>query len=428
MTKIGLTSEEARCSREQHGSNALSTPPRETFFRKLLGNFNDPIIRILLVALLVNVVFVYLGQADVLETIGIFIAILLATFVSTWAEFSNENAFRRLQEEASRITCKVWRDGQPVEIPIDDIVRGDAVQLEAGDKVAVDGVLLSGSVKLDQAALNGESEEAEKAPAPADFAWGTETDFLSPYRLYRGSVVVEGQGLLRAEKVGDHSVYGQLTQELKDAERDSPLKVKLKNLAHKISYFGYTGAVLIFLAVLLHKMFLAGGPALYLADTTRLFSDMLQALILAIIIIVMAVPEGLPLMIAIVSSLNMKKMLDDHVLVRKLTGIETAGSLNLLFTDKTGTITKGQLEVIGFLTGDLEEYLSFDALPDALKHDAYANAVLNTSAVVTEDHIVGGNITERALNRYIGSYRAPRCRRGSASNPSTAPTSILSPS
>lgn len=121
-------------------------------------------------------------------------------------------------------------------------------------------------------------------------------------------------------------------------------------------------------------------------------------------------------------------MLDDHVLVRKLTGIETAGSLNLLFTDKTGTITKGQLEVIGFLTGDLEEYLSFDALPDALKHDAYANAVLNTSAVVTEDHIVGGNITERALNRYIGSYRAPRCRRGSASNPSTAPTSILSPS
>lgn len=108
-------------------------------------------------------VFVYLGQADVLETIGIFIAILLATFVSTWAEFSNENAFRRLQEEASRITCKVWRDGQPVEIPIDDIVRGDAVQLEAGDKVAVDGVLLSGSVKLDQAALNGESEEAEKA-------------------------------------------------------------------------------------------------------------------------------------------------------------------------------------------------------------------------------------------------------------------------
>lgn len=101
-------------------------------------------------------------------------------------------------------------------------------------------------------------------------------------------------------------------------------------------------------------------------------------------------------------------MLDDHVLVRKLTGIETAGSLNLLFTDKTGTITKGQLEVIGFLTGDLEEYLSFDALPDALKHDAYANAVLNTSAVVTEDHIVGGNITERALNCYIGSYRAPQ--------------------
>ena len=407
MSNIGLTTEEARLSLVAHGNNALSTPPRETFFRKLLGNFNDPIIRILLVALLVNVVFVYMGQADVLETVGIFVAILLATFVSTWAEYSNENAFRKLQEEAGRITCKVWRDGEPVELPIDDIVTGDAVQLEAGDKVAVDGVLLSGSVKLDQAALNGESEEAEKQPAPADFTWGTETDFLNPCRLYRGSVVVEGQGLMRAEKVGDASVYGQLTQELKEVDRDSPLKVKLKNLARKISYFGYAGAVLIFLAVLLHKMLLAGGFARYTANPSVVIGDMLQALILAIIIIVMAVPEGLPLMIAIVSSLNMKKMLRDHVLVRKLTGIETAGSLNLLFTDKTGTITKGQLEVVGFLTGALDEYGSFGKLPETLKEYTYENVVQNTSAVVTEGSIVGGNITERALNRYIGTYRSP---------------------
>ena len=152
-------------------------------------------------------------------------------------------------------------------------------------------------------------------------------------------------------------------------------------------------------------MFLAGGWALYVANTAQVLSDVVQALILAVIIIVMAVPEGLPLMIAIVSSLNMRKMLNDHVLVRKLNGIETAGSLNLLFTDKTGTITKGQLEVVDFITGDLKEYESFDQLPVPIREMAYENVVLNTSAAVAEGAIVGGNITERALTRYIGGYR-----------------------
>ena len=405
MAKIGLSSEEAAESLRKYGNNALSKPPQQTFFEKLLDNFQDPIIRILIVALLINIVFAYMGHADWLETAGIFVAIILATFVSTWSEYSNENAFQKLQEEASQITCKVWRDGEPTEIRIDDIVAGDAVQLESGDKVPVDGVLLQGSLKLDQAALNGESEEAEKQVAPAGFAWGDTVDFLDPCRLYRGSVVVEGQGLMRAEKIGDASVYGQLTQELKEVDRDSPLKLKLKHLADKISYFGYSGGVLIFLAVLLHKMFLAGGWSAYVSNTAQVFGDVVQALILAVVIIVMAVPEGLPLMIAIVSSLNMRKMLNDHVLVRKLNGIETAGSLNLLFTDKTGTITKGRLEVIGFLTGDLKEYDSFGELPEVIKEYTYENVVLNTSAAMANGKILGGNITERALSQYIGDYR-----------------------
>jgi len=405
MEKFGLTSEEAAQSLKKSGNNALSRPARQTFFQKLLDNFGDPIIRILIVALLVNVVFVYMGHADWIETAGIFVAIILATFVSTWSEYSNENAFQKLQEEASRITCKVWRDGEPVAIPIDDIVKGDAIQLESGDKVPVDGVLLAGSLKADQAVLNGESEEADKEPAPEGFSWEGEVDFLNPCRLYRGSVVVDGQGLMRAEQIGDASVYGQLTQELKEVERDGPLKLKLKRLAGKISRFGYAGGLLIFIAVLLQKMFLAGGWTAYTANTAQIFTDVVQALILAVVIIVMAVPEGLPLMIAIVSSLNMRKMLRDHVLVRKLNGIETAGSLNLLFTDKTGTITKGQLEVVGFITGSGREYDSFDALPRAVKEYAYENVMLNTSAAVADGRILGGNITERALSRYIGDYR-----------------------
>ena len=406
MNKFGLTTEEASKALSEQGNNALTQPPRETFWDKLWENFKDPIIRILILALLVNVVFVYMGHGDWIETMGIFLAIILATFVSTYSEYSNENAFQKLQEEASRIRCKVWRDGEPVELHIDDIVVGDAVILEAGDKVPVDGILLDGDVKLDQAVLNGESKEAHKLIAPPDFTWGDGTiDFLDEHKLFRGSVVVEGQGIMQAVKIGDSSIYGQLTQELKDDERDSPLKLKLKGLAHHISQFGYAGGVLIALAVMLHKAYLYGDFGAYFANTPLLLSDLVQAVILGIIIIVMAVPEGLPLMIAIVSSLNMKKMLRDNVLVRKLVGIETAGSLNLLFTDKTGTITKGKLEVVRFITGDRQEYPAFDVLPAKLKAFTYQNVVLNTSAAVSDGAMVGGNMTERALSNYVGSYR-----------------------
>ena len=406
MKKFGLNSEQVRTSLEKFGNNTLSQPPRDTFLDKLLDNFKDPIIKILLFALFVNVVFVFMGHGDWIETCGIFLAILLATLVSTYSEYSNENAFQKLQEEASRIRCKVWRDGEPVEIHIDDIVVGDAVILEAGDKIPVDGILLSGNVKLDQAALNGESEEAHKKIAPQDFLWDDNNiDFLDKYRLFRGSVVVEGTGVMEAVKIGDASVYGKLTQELKDDERDSPLKLKLKGLAKSISKFGYAGGVFIAIAFMAQKILHAPSVSSYLSNTPALLSDLVQAVILGIIIIVMAVPEGLPLMIAIVSSLNMRKMLNDNVLVRKLVGIETAGSLNILFTDKTGTITKGKLEVVRFITGDKEEFVDFAELPAKIKELTYENVVLNTSATVTDGKIIGGNMTENALSKFIGDYR-----------------------
>lgn len=404
MSVYGLNNEEVKSSREQYGDNALSQPPRETFWQKLLGNFKDPIIKILLVALLVNVVCVFRGYGDWYEACGIFLAIILATMVSTFSEYSNENAFQKLQEEASRITCRVWRNGELVELPIDDLVVGDAVVLETGDKIPADGVLLEGHVKLDQAALNGESEEAEKLPATQDFAWPEEVDFLDTSCLYRGSVVVEGTGVLKVCQVGDNSVYGKLTQELKDDDRDSPLKLKLKHLAENISKFGYAGSVCIALGLMLHRMLLAGGFDAYMSNLDIVISDLVQAVILAVIIIVMAVPEGLPLMIAIVSSLNMRKMLNDKVLVRKLVGIETAGSLNMLFTDKTGTITKGKLEVMRFIGGSGAEFSSFDNLPGPIQQMVYENVALNTSATMSHGQLVGGNMTETALNNFVGSF------------------------
>lgn len=405
--KHGLTHQEVEASRAKFGRNELTKVPQETFFQKFKENLNDPMIRILTAALLINIIFVYTGHGDWLETVGIFMAILLATMVSTYSEYANENAFQKLQEEASKILCKVIRDGEPCEVGIGDIVKGDAIILQAGDKVPADGMMIEGSLKVDQSVLNGESEEIEKISSDDDRVLDSKNvDFLSHHAVYRGSVVLEGEGVMRADCIGDASVYGQLTQELKSNERESPLKHKLRILAAVISRLGYMGGIFIALAVMLHNIWLAPNFEAYLSDGGRVIHDLVQAVILGVIIIVMAVPEGLPLMVALVSSLNMRKMLHDNVLVRKLVGIETAGSLNLLFTDKTGTITKGKLSVVSFITGDGTIYTEFDALPDIIKRATYANCVINTSASLNEEgQIIGGNMTETALSAYMGSYR-----------------------
>ena len=404
MQKYGLNSQQVQRSQVLHGRNILPQPQQQSFLKKLGENLQDPMIKILLVALLINMVFAYSGQGDWVESIGILVAILLAVLVSTWSEYSNENAFQRLQAEASRTQCKVWRDGKPQAIPVEEVVVDDAVILQAGDKVPADGCLLEGKLQVDQSTLNGESEPAEKISRAIHKEQAENTvDLLNQHQLFRGSVVVEGNGIMLVERIGAASLYGQLTQELKDEERESPLKLKLKALAKQISRLGYSGGVLIALAVMLHKMIVAGGWNAYTSNWDLVVNDLLQAIILGIIIIVMAVPEGLPLMIAIVSSLNMRKMLRDNVLVRKLVGIETAGSLNILFTDKTGTITKGHLQVVSYLSGEGKEYYKLEELPATLKAYTIQQALLNTSASYSKGQLVGGNMTEAALGSFAGT-------------------------
>ena len=404
MQKYGLNSQQVQRSQVLHGRNILPQPQQQSFLKKLGENLQDPMIKILLVALLINMVFAYSGQGDWVESIGILVAILLAVLVSTWSEYSNENAFQRLQAEASRTQCKVWRDGKPQAIPVEEVVVDDAVILQAGDKVPADGCLLEGKLQVDQSTLNGESEPAEKISRAIHKEQAENTvDLLNQHQLFRGSVVVEGNGIMLVERIGAASLYGQLTQELKDEERESPLKLKLKALAKQISRLGYSGGVLIALAVMLHKMIVAGGWNAYTSNWDLVVNDLLQAIILGIIIIVMAVPEGLPLMIAIVSSLNMRKMLRDNVLVRKLVGIETAGSLNILFTDKTGTITKGHLQVVSYLSGEGKEYYKLEELPATLKAFTIQQALLNTSASYSKGQLVGGNMTEAALGSFAGT-------------------------
>jgi calcium-translocating P-type ATPase len=407
MRNYGLSSAQVEESKSKHGDNRLTERETEGFWSSFKNNLGDPMIKILCVALIINAVFAFLGQTEWYESVGIAIAVFLATFVSTFSEYKNEKAFQKLQEEASQIICKVHRDGEITEVSINDLVVGDCVLLQTGDKVPADGVLVEGELNVDQAVLNGETKEARKAVMPDDYAEPeTAMDFLNEYKLFRGSVVCSGNAVMSIATVGDKSVYGQIAGELQqDDERDTPLKVKLSNLANGISKFGYIGGVLIAVALLFQRIIVNNGFDMtqiiaYCSNWMTVANDLVQALMFAVIIIVMAVPEGLPLMVAIVSALNMGKMLKDNVLVRKIAGIETAGSLNILFSDKTGTITKGQLEVVTFVSGDLE-YKSFEQVPGELGKLLSVSIHHNTNAVISgagkQMKIIGGNATERAI-------------------------------
>jgi len=405
----GLDDKAVEAARSKYGSNELPPPEIESFFDKLKENFEDPLIRILLVALAITLGLAFLGYADWLEGFGIGVAVFLATFVSTYSEYKNETSFRNLQEQASRIENTVFRNGKPVNILASDIVVGDYVLLQAGDKVPADGRLVFGEFQANQATLNGEQEPVRKVVAPANYEPADKGDFLDHNLCFRGSVVDDGEGVLKVEAVGQSTFYGQLYSELADTEqRESPLQIKLNDLADGVARFGYIGATAIAISFLF-KQFVIDNKYSYdaivkyvsLDNWHAAFHDVVTSIILAIIVIVVAVPEGLPMMIAIVLSLNMRKLLKANVLVRKLLGIETAGSLNILFVDKTGTLTRGVFEPQMFVSGNVRPYQSFDRIPDALASIFAFSIRESTSAVISENSIIGGNASDRALLGFL---------------------------
>ncbi|MCL2810895.1 MAG: calcium-translocating P-type ATPase, PMCA-type [Clostridia bacterium] len=401
MIPEGLTDAQAERARETYGANTLTRRARKSFWRQYLASFGDPIIRILLVALGVNLVFLLGASFSWYEPAGIAAAILIATLVATVSEYGNESAFEKLQAEAARIRCKVRRNGELRETPIDDIVVGDIVLLQPGDRVPADGLLIQGSLDADQSALNGESREARKYPASASTR---ADDFDARNRLFRGAVVTGGEGIMHVLAVGDHSFYGKLALDVQEDTRESPMRVRLNRLAGSIARFGYLGSAAVVLSYLFYKLLIENGFSLprLLLDLFmpgNLLGTLVHCVMLAMSVIIMAVPEGLPMMITVVLSANMRRMLRDNVLVRKLVGIETAGSLNLLFTDKTGTLTHGQLALHGFVDGAGQQYQDLSGLsrhPD-LRALVHAGMVCGNASVISEEGAIGGNATDRAL-------------------------------
>lgn len=401
----GLNDQEVLDNRQKFGDNKIIEAEPETFLDKFKDAFGDPMIKLLIAIACIMAIMAFLGYAEWGELIGIVISVLLVTGISAKTEMSSDNEYRKLKDGAKKELCKVYRNGKIVEIEVDDVVVGDRIIIQSGDKIPADGVLCSGAIAVDNSALNGESEECKKYAIPNDFIYRevaiTGDTFVDKHSLFRGAVVVNGEGVLEVKKVGMMTMMGEMAKDMQDDDVESPLKVKLSKLADSISKFGYIGAVVIAITLMIHKVIVAGGVSPYFDfGMMYVFKDLLEVLMLAVVIIVMAVPEGLPLMIAIVLMQNTSKMLQNNVLVRKPIGIETAGSLNILFSDKTGTITKGELEVVEFFDGDLK-----DSYQSSKYIKEYMGLCIgkNTGAMFdNNDKVIGGNATDKALLNFLG--------------------------
>lgn len=405
INKNGLTSDEVIKNRKKYGNNSLTKKNNDTFFKLLLETLSDPIIKILLIALGIKTIFL-IKDFDWYETVGIVIAIMVASLISSISEYGSMRAFNKLTEETSLIKVRAKRDNKVIEIPINDVVYNDIILLGEGDKVPADGIIVSGTIAVDESMLNGEAKEKYKK-ACIDI-----NKIEDENKVYMSSVVYNGSALMLVTQVGDNTIYGKLAQELQEKEDPSPLKLRLTELAKNISRIGYVASFLVAFSFLFNKIFILNefNISMILSTLTNykiMFSYILEAMTLCVTIIVVAVPEGLPMMITLVLSSNMKTMLKNNVLVRKLMGIETAGNINVLFTDKTGTLTNGKLEVVGILSSSLEE-IDIKKLNSRMKELFMDSLSVNNESVydTKNNKIIGGNITDKAILNYVKLYKS----------------------
>lgn len=404
MKFFGLTAQQAEESRKINGSNTLTQIPPDPLWKKILDGFKDPMIMILLVALAVQVVLFFLGETEWFEPVAILIAIMIANGVASVSESKQEGKASALKaEEEAKEMAKVIRDGHLQEIHVSEVVVGDIVYLQAGDKIPADGCIVEGDIKVDQAALNGETEEASKIPAPEGAEYDIK-DLLNKHYAYRGTVVCGGEGHMEIKVVGDSTLFGELALEVQEDTRETPLQVKLGKLAQQISMFGYIGASAIVVGILA-KTLVTGSIPSGIFEWIRLIMD---AITVAVTIIVCAVPEGLPMLTSILLSFQSLKMAKDNVLVRKINGLETAGSLSILFSDKTGTITEGRLSVVEMATGNVRVFDALSKMPAALAADVVTGIGVNNSSFSSNGQIIGGNSTDRALMSFLVSSEADK--------------------
>lgn len=389
----GLTDEEVIESRRKYGSNTIALKNENKFIRIFIEALGDPIIKIMLIALAIRFVLMF-SDADWYETLGMLISILLSSLISSLSEYGSNKAFSRLQSEYENTLVRVKRNGELVSIKSDDLVVGDLVSLESGELIPADGVVISGEVGVDEASINGEAKEVRKRIRD---------------KLFKGSVVLSDKCIMKVNKVGINTIYGNIAKELSEKVPDSPMKIRLRKLAKVVSRIGYIGAILASLSYIFNVVFINNNFDMdiilnILSNPREVIDILIHTVTLAVTIIIVCVPEGLPMMLALVLSSNMKRMLKGNVLVRKPVGIETSGSIKVLLTDKTGTLTKGKLSVIGIVDADDNHYNNLSEMNKILKDRFSESLLYNNDSYFEGDKISSGNATDKAILAFIGKH------------------------
>lgn len=335
----GLTAKEVEKSRAEHGNNIITPPKDDSAWKLLLEKFQDPIIRILLLAAVLSLAIGFVHR-DFTESIGIICAIILATCVGFWFEWDAQRRFRRLNQVNDDISVKVMREGSIREIPRRDVVVGDVVYIEGGETVPADGELVEAvSLKINESTLTGEPE-VDKTVDEAHF--DPEATYPSNAAM-RGTTVADGYGVMVTTAVGDATEAGRVTeQSTVQSDEQTPLDRQLTRLSKLIGRIGIILSVLIF-CVMLGKAILVGG--LLEKDWLTISQQILNIFMVSVAIIVMAVPEGLPMSITLSLAMSMRRMLKTNNLVRKMHACETMGAATVICTDKTGTLTRNQMNV-----------------------------------------------------------------------------------
>lgn len=374
--RIGLTDEQVKQSREQHGKNVLTPPQRTSLWKLYLDKYRDPIIQILLVAAFVSLILAFI-EKNFMETIGIFVAVFLATTVGFYFERDAAKKFNLLTALSEEQSVKVRRNGKVMEIPRHDVVVGDVVLVEVGDEVPADGELIvCNDLQINESALTGEPVAEKSLEGGGDGAYPRNV-------ILRSTMVMNGRGEFVVTAVGDATEIGKVAKKsTEQTSVETPLHMQLDKLAKMISKVGSVVSVAAFFIFLIHDILT--NPAWGGKDYFYMAEIVLKYFMMAVTLIVMAVPEGLPMAITLSLALNMRRMLKSNNLVRKLHACETMGAVTVICTDKTGTLTQNKMQVSA---------LELKQGDEALLDTAIA---LNSTAELNDGKPIG-NPTESAL-------------------------------
>lgn len=374
--RIGLTDEQVKQSREQHGKNVLTPPQRTSLWKLYLDKYRDPIIQILLVAAFVSLILAFI-EKNFMETIGIFVAVFLATTVGFYFERDAAKKFNLLTVLSEEQPVKVRRNGKVMEIPRHDVVVGDVVLVEVGDEVPADGELIvCNDLQINESALTGEPVAEKSLEGGGDGAYPRNV-------ILRSTMVMNGRGEFVVTAVGDATEIGKVAKKsTEQTSVETPLHMQLDKLAKMISKVGSVVSVAAFFIFLIHDILT--NPAWGGKDYFYMAEIVLKYFMMAVTLIVMAVPEGLPMAITLSLALNMRRMLKSNNLVRKLHACETMGAVTVICTDKTGTLTQNKMQVSA---------LELKQGDEALLDTAIA---LNSTAELNDGKPIG-NPTESAL-------------------------------